>query len=219
MNLSLQSPVRFAGRTELSNKDLQGFKPGDQAVLTTTINLENDVSERAQAITILEILPHEGKTVNGVSVPLVPEAYSSDYVDLVRYKTEDGKEHEMLFGMYTLGTDLMDAIRKGPTSMNKFDENGNPLSVKFTYTRGQVEKNILSVGSYVNAVTEKEKAFKKEIAVLRDLYGKAFDKAETLSGFFQSGLTEAFKKALRLLPPNPVSPVQPTEPTEPTEPE
>jgi hypothetical protein len=160
--------VRFGGRTERTNDELKAFKPGDTAVLTTRIQLSKDVLETHEAITITDIGPHQGKVVNGHTVPepAPDHQYISDRVDLVNYQTVSGEERAQLFGTFTSGANALESIKRGYLYFHELDATGQPRLAKLTHERGVLVKVLRSVAAFVADTQAEQQAQRSKIQSL-----------------------------------------------------
>lgn len=93
---------------------LSALKPGENAVLSTLTREGTGYREKSDLIKIIDIAPHQGKTVNGLKVerPLADPAPNADKinfdeVDIVTYQIQNSRDTEgskvvrsMLYGEY-----------------------------------------------------------------------------------------------------------------------
>jgi hypothetical protein len=105
----LPCPTFKGYRDRSGSGDLSFFKPGDTAVLTVLEKSGRDYTETSQLITLTRIEPHNGQTINGLTVERAHEKdlTTFDHVDYVTYRTrlgrdqvQEGPEHKMLYGEY-----------------------------------------------------------------------------------------------------------------------
>ncbi|MBY0404311.1 MAG: hypothetical protein K2X66_10470 [Cyanobacteria bacterium] len=157
MKISQRPTVQFTGKSQRNNPDLKNYNAGDTLILRSQIFAGDTVSYKSQAVKILGILPHEGKTVNGITVPTPPEThgYVGDSVDLVQYETQDGAKKELLYGTYGSGVDVMDSIKRGNLYVHQLDEHGQPIWVKLIKDHGLVHKSFLTVPEYIQETEQK----------------------------------------------------------------
>lgn len=193
MSLIPQTSIRFSGLKERSNEDLNKLKIGDKAVLTTLTQGKRGVTENSQEVTILNILPHEGKTINDIKVNRDPsrEHSSFDNVDLLVYQTADGKENQMLYGDYVVEEEYS---RRSSSStkilrVNACNEYGKPVDTRSSFDRVVSQTTVLTVGDYIKDAIEKKEMLKDKVNILAA-------QLETIGRLFDGGLVELLKRTL-----------------------
>jgi hypothetical protein len=211
MQISQRPTVQFTGKIQRNNPDLKNYNTGDTLILRSQIFAEDTVSFKSQAVKILGILPHEGKTVNGITVPTPHEThgYVGDYVDLVQYETQDGAKKELLYGTYGSGVDVMDSIKRGNLFAHQLDEHGQPIWVIWTKDHGLVHKSFLTVPEYVKDIEQKLADSERALRRSSEYANQTALELASIKSFFNGGLMAAANAVMahvKAQTPNPSAP-------------
>ncbi|MBY0402874.1 MAG: hypothetical protein K2X66_03190 [Cyanobacteria bacterium] len=103
-SLAKRNQPLFAGKDTVSGRDSEKFIPGKQMVLATeTLDpITNLYRLDQKLVTIKEIAPHHGETINKMKVESQYESsgniVDTDYVDKITYTEMDGTEKSLLYG-------------------------------------------------------------------------------------------------------------------------